>query len=521
MHMTLLQLPQLISPTNYISTIAIPPLGLAYLAATARAAGHRVAVVDAIGENLEGVWRYPEKGQRDVYLRGLTHEAILERIDPATGVIGIGCMFSCQWPSTRTFIEKLRSRYPDTPIVLGGEHVSAMPERVLQEVPADACVIGEGEATLTELLARLGKRRSDNGRDGSRDLGDIAGLVWRAPEGVRRNAPRIRIRDVDSIPRPAWDLFPVERYIEYANPHGAVRGRSLPVLASRGCPYACTFCSSAQMWTRLWRPRIPALVVDEIVHLNETYEATDFHFEDLTAVVTKPWIRDFCRELLARGLDVTWQLPSGTRCEAIDREVAELMVASGCRNFSYSIESGSEETLRRIRKRIRLEQVHESARAALKAGVRLQATFILGFPHETWRHVLATYREIARCAWIGFHEFHCCAFTPLPNTESFFELQRTRGLVADDDFFYSLFRYMDVTSYRSWHPRWGDARLKLLIYGTFGLFYALNYLFRPWRLPAEFYHYSRHSSQGKLGKLVRGLVQNRKLQRRARNTPTS
>jgi anaerobic magnesium-protoporphyrin IX monomethyl ester cyclase len=516
MRLTLLQLPQLISPTNYISTIAIPPLGLAYLAAAARAAGHEVAVVDAIGEDLEGVWRYPEKERRDVYLRGLTHEAILERIDPATDVIGIGCMFSCQWPSTRTFIEKLRGEFPRTLLILGGEHVSAMPERVLEEVPADACVIGEGEATLVDLLAHLGR-----GGSGTGGLDDVQGVVWRSPDGIRRNPPRPRIRDVDSIPAPAWDLFPVERYIEYANPHGAVRGRSLPILASRGCPYACTFCSSAQMWTRLWRPRKPTLVVDEIVHLHETYEATDFHFEDLTAVVTKPWIRDFCKELLGRGLDVTWQLPSGTRCEAIDGEIAELMVASGCRNFSYSIESGSEETLRRIRKRIRLDQVHASARAVLKAGVRLQATFILGFPHETRRHVLATYREIARCAWIGFHEFHCCAFTPLPNTESFFELQRTQGLVADDDFFYSLFRYMDVARYRSWHPRWGDTRLKLLIYGAFGLFYALNYVFRPWRLPAEVYHYSRRSSQGKLGKLVRGLVRNWKLQRRARNSPSS
>jgi radical SAM superfamily enzyme YgiQ (UPF0313 family) len=236
--------------------------------------------------------------------------------------------------------------------------------------------------------------------------------------------------------------------------------------------------------------------------------------------VTKPWIRHFCQELLARGLDITWQLPSGTRSEAIDREIAELMVASGCRNFSYSIESGSEETLRRIRKRIRLEQVHESARAALKAGVRLQATFILGFPHETWRHALATYREIARCARIGFHEFHCCAFSPLPNTESFFELQASGRLVADDDFFYNLFHYMDLANYRSWHPRWGNTRLKLLIYGAFGLFYTLSYLLRPWRLAAEFYHYSRRSSQGKLGKLMRGLVQNRKLQRRARKSPT-
>jgi radical SAM superfamily enzyme YgiQ (UPF0313 family) len=275
------------------------------------------------------------------------------------------------------------------------------------------------------------------------------------------------------------------------------------------------------MWTTAWRPRDVSAVVDEMQWLHERYRATDFHFEDLTAVVKRTWILEFCRELLRRELRFTWQLPSGTRSEAIDDEVAQLMVRAGCRNFSYSIESGSEDTLRLIKKRIHLDKVHASARAAMRAGVRLQVNFILGFPHETWRHARDTYREIARCAWIGFHEFNCCAFSPLPNTEAYFELRKERGLQPGDAYYYSLFGYMDIADYRSWHPRWGHGRLRAMIYAAYALFYGLGYLLRPWRFAAEVFHYSARSSQGKLGKLVRGLLRNQKLLGSARKSAES
>jgi radical SAM superfamily enzyme YgiQ (UPF0313 family) len=506
MRLCLVQPPQLISPTNYISTIAIPPLGLAYLASSAREAGHEVTAVDGVGEALEQIWQFEDDG---VWLRGLRLEQIVDRIDPDADVIGFGSMFSCQWPPTRALLKRVRERFPRATLILGGEHASASPERVLGEAPIDLCVIGEGEETLVEVLGRLGRGESLEG---------TAGIAHRNGSGVIRTDARSRIKDIDGIPLPDWSLFPVEAYIKYASPHGAVRGRSMPMLATRGCPYQCTFCSSPFMWTTAWRARDPRSVVDEMILYRERYGATDIHFEDLTAVVKRTWILQFCRELLGRGVEFTWQLPSGTRSEAIDEEVAELMVRAGCRNFSYSIESGSEDTLKIIKKRIHLDKVHASAKSAVRAGIRLQVNFILGFPHETWRHVRDTYREIARCAAIGFHEFNCCAFSPLPYTESFFELREKTGLAESDEYYYSLFGYMDITEYRSYHPRWGDKRLRAMIYGAYALFYGLSYAMRPWRFLAEIWHYGTKSSQGKLGKLIRGLARNRKLHAGARRS---
>ena len=147
MKLTIVNPPQLVSPTNYVSSVAIPPLGLAYIAAALEEAGHEVHTVDAVGFGLQHfrpLWRY--------HLRGLSHERIIERIpSDAADVICLGCNFSCQWPSTRELINDIRTAFPEAVIVLGGEHATAMPEFSLQESETDICVLGEGEVTAAEL----------------------------------------------------------------------------------------------------------------------------------------------------------------------------------------------------------------------------------------------------------------------------------------------------------------------------------------------------------------------------------
>src|SRR5262249_38566659 len=139
----------------------------------------------------------------------------------------------------------------------------------------------------------------------------------------QRTAPRQRIRDVDAIPRPAWHLFPVSNYLDGGFTYGVNLGRSMPILATRGCPYQCTFCSSPAMWTT--------------------------RYYALTAIIKRDWILAFCRELERRGLDITYQLPTGTRSEVLDEEVLAALYRTGCRNICYAPESGSPETLARIK----------------------------------------------------------------------------------------------------------------------------------------------------------------------------
>ncbi len=502
MKITLLHPPQRVSPTNYLSTIVLPPLGLAYVAAALEAAGHEVNAVDAIGSGIHQVYPY------DCYhLRGLDHVDTVRRIPEDTELIGVGCMFSCQWPSTRELIHRVRERFPGIPIVAGGEHPTALPELTLEQAPVDYIVLGEGEQTIAELAGCLSR--------GEPPGPEFPGIAYRVGGGIQVNRARPRIRDIDTIAPPSWHLFDVKTYLDYDSPHGAARGRYMPMLATRGCPYQCTFCTSPQMWTTAWVARDPDRVIDEIERYQREHGAKDFHFEDLTAVVRKDWVLQFARRLQERGLSISWQLPSGTRSEAIDRECADAMYRSGCRLFSYAVESGSKETLTLIKKKIHLDKVFESARHAIDAGIRVQFLFIYGFPHERAGHLWKTYRTILKSAWCGIHEVAISAFFPLPNTEAFHLLSRERPIPLTDEYFRSLSEFIDLRNYKSWNPRLGDRRLQLLILFSYLSFFALSFLVRPWRLADEILGLCRRRSPGKVGKHLQQMARNYRTLRKA------
>ncbi|MBP6715501.1 MAG: B12-binding domain-containing radical SAM protein [Acidobacteria bacterium] len=496
MKVVLIHPPQLISSTNAVSTVTMPPLGLAYLAGTLEATGHTVHVIDAVGEGLGKFRPFAPH-----HLHGLTDEQIVERVPADADVIGVGLMFSCTWPATRDLLKKLKAAHPTKRLVLGGEHVTALPHLCFLQSPIDIGVVGEGEDTLHELLTALETNAS---------LMDVPGLVLPGPSrDVIRTAVRARIRSIDDIPLPAWRHFNLEGYLAFNQPHGASRGRFIPMLATRGCPYECTFCASASMWTQRWLPRTPKLVVDEMEEYVREYQVHDFQFEDLTAIVRGDWVEEFCNEIKRRGLKITWQLPSGTRSEAMTRELAALIHETGCHEFAYAPESGSDDTLRIIKKRVKLDRLYQSATDALDAGIRVGIFIILGFPHETRRQMLPTYGLIARMAWLGAHHVNVGAYSPQPNTALYHELVREGRIPPepelDDTFFADLFGYLDLTEIRSWNARIGDRELTAMVIAAYALFFSVSFLRRPSRLWALFRDLFRAESQGKLGKYARSV----------------
>jgi radical SAM superfamily enzyme YgiQ (UPF0313 family) len=287
---------------------------------------------------------------------------------------------------------------------------------------------------------------------------------------------------VEEIARPRWDLVPFETYLSRGLSFGVHRGRTMPVVATRGCPYRCTFCSSPRMWTTRYYARAPEDVIDEIERGVETYgvEAVDFY--DLTAIVRRDWILAFCRALRARGLSITWQLPSGTRSEALDAEVLSEMFRSGCRNVSYAPESGSPVTLKRIDKKVRPERMLESMRTAVAQGLNVKANIIMGFPDETAADLRETLRFIGRMARVGVHDVSVWTFVPYPGCEIFEQLvQRGRLLALDDDYFADLLAYSDFTRTVSYCDELSAAELRR--YRTLGmaLFYGASYATHPVR----------------------------------------
>jgi len=157
MHITLIDPPRYTFPLNHASNVVIPPLGVAYIAASMESQGHHVQVIDAVGSALT---TYTEFGP--VYLRGLSFDEIVRRIDRETDIIALSNMFSCQWPATRRLIIKIKQIYADKPMILGGEHPTGMPDLVLNQAPVDVIVLGEGEETIIEVLHHYEKGMPKN-----------------------------------------------------------------------------------------------------------------------------------------------------------------------------------------------------------------------------------------------------------------------------------------------------------------------------------------------------------------------
>ena len=157
---------------------------------------------------------------------------------------------------------------------------------------------------------------------GRRALADVNGhrLPHRRPRRSARRRARASATSTRSRVRPGISSRST-KYIDGGFTYGVNLGRSMPILATRGCPYQCTFCSSPAMWTTRYYVRDVADVVDEIASYVERYAATNVDFYDLTAIIKRDWILAFCAELERRGLDITYQLPTGTRSEALDEEV--------------------------------------------------------------------------------------------------------------------------------------------------------------------------------------------------------
>jgi radical SAM superfamily enzyme YgiQ (UPF0313 family) len=498
----------LIRPPSIVGRLALtlnatPPISLAYLAGSLTAAGHRVHLIDGVGEALGSL---RPAYRPDIFINGLSAAEIVDRIPADTGLIGISCLFSHEWPFIRDLVRLIAARLPGAPIVLGGEHATAAPEFSLSDAPElTACALGEGEQTIVDLADAVAAGRS---------LLCVPGLVVRSSRGIETTAKRHRILGVDEIPRPQWDGLPIERYLDAGLSFGVDRGRTMPILATRGCPYQCTFCSSPNMWTTRYVARDPADVVDEIEGYVARYNAQNIDFYDLTAIIKREWLVEFCQLMIARRVPVVWQLPSGTRSEALDYEALRLMYAAGCRNVSYAPESGSERILDAIKKRVVISRMERSMADAVRAGVNVKVNIILGFPGEERSDIADTLRFILRMARLGIHDVSVWTFSPYPGSELFDRLRAEGRIPAlDDDYFAGLLSYSDVGQAVSWTQHVPSLELRAYRTGGMALFYGTSWLLHPDRPMRSLRNVAgkRYESRMEmsLGNLVRRLAATR------------
>ena len=433
------------------------PLGLAYIAAALKGAGIGVHVVDAVGEAPTTRASYC-KG----YLVGLHLDQIVARVPPNADIIGITVIFTHEWPEVVQLIDLLRRRFPKATIVLGGEHVTSLPEFSLLSSKADIAVLGEGEETVVELVSAL--------RAG-RPLSDIAGLAYRDNDKICVNRRRERKTNIDDIALPDWDSFSPETYHRHRFVGGMFSSRmTVPILATRGCPYQCTYCSAPNMWLPRWIPRDPVKVVDEIETYVKKFGAGNFPFQDLTAIIKRGWIKAFCEELIRRNLNIQWQLPTGTRSEAIDPEIAGLLKASGMTSMAYAPESGSDYTRRLIKKKMTADKLFASIDAATGADLNVAVFLVIGFPHDRPEHIAENLPFIDRLAAHGVNDVSVGFYMALPGTELFHSLYETGRIKIDRRYFRHILDALALVpsqSYCSAMTRFALAKWKFILLRRF------------------------------------------------------
>ena len=503
---------QLVHPPVYINENGLTalrpslPMGLAYIAAVLRDDGHQVSVIDALGAAPNQTVK-----DGDIWRIGLSTDEVVARIDPDTKVIGVTSMWSYAWPIVRELIHKLKARWPDKPIVCGGEHFTAVTDRSMAEAPIDFIVQGEGEETAIALFRAL---------EIGLDLSVIPGIAYRDAKGeLRKNPRRDRIRNVDEIPWPAWDLFDVKAYDDNRLVTGIYFGVTVPILATRGCPYQCTYCSSPGMWTTRWFARTPKDVADEIEHYVKQYGATNFPFQDLTAILKREWVVEFTQEILARKLQITWQLPAGTRSEIIDDEVARLLVASGCRSINLAPESGSERTRKHMKKMITDEKLFRAAKAAVRNRLNVGIFLVLGYPTDEPIDMRATARMVRKLARVGVDDVSAGFFFPLPNTEIYRELEAQGKVTLNDDFLklpiYVHNKFMSPE--RNYNPHMTARQMTRWKYWIVANFYFTNFLFHPGKVFRIFWNFLRGKETSKMESFLQETKRKFTLRRKSRD----
>ncbi|MDP8225231.1 MAG: radical SAM protein [Candidatus Lernaella stagnicola] len=345
--------PYRVSYKKYI----IPNLGLAYLAAVLRDAGHEV---EAFSASLH----------RDPYAAFAEH---LARWRPDW--LGLSAP-TCKIVQAARLAGIAKENNPEVQTVIGGWHMSAAPEQTMADYPVfDFGIDGEAEAAIVALV-------------GGEDPHGIGGAYHRQDGAVVAPREPITPPDLDALPRPAWDLFDLNLSRPmYRDEPGAL---DYPLMAKRGCPFNCLFCKKDNY--RTVRFRNVEDVVAEMIEAVERWGADGIQFFDETFTLDRRHIVDLCEAIIAAGLPARLRWNAATRFDCVDRELIHLMRRANCRVLQFGAESGSEHVLRANRKNTTLAQARDAVAWCREAGIESDVSFIFGMPYDDRRSVLDTAR---------------------------------------------------------------------------------------------------------------------------------
>jgi len=377
----------------------LPHLGLLMLGAVLREKGHKVRVIDASaqGLNYEQTLAKAKKFRPDIIALTAVTPSLLKTVKLA---------------------EIMKKAFPTVPIVIGGPHFTAVPGQTLLDYAVfDYGVVGEGEATLKELIEALSAGRSPL---------DVPGVAFRENGRISFGAPRSVIRNLDSLPFPAWDLL--DGFPRHYHP-ALFKYRKLPsthVISARGCPNKCIFCDTS-VFSRQIRFHSSEYVLEMIGYLVKRFGVKEIIFEDDQFLISKKRVAEICEGFLAAKWGISWCC-SGRVNSVNDLELLRLMKRSGCWQINYGIESGSQEILNAANKGITIAQIERAVGLTHEAGILSKGYFILGLPHETQKSITNT---IHFAKGLPLNDMSAFILTPFPGSEMY-DVAEKYGTIEKD-----------------------------------------------------------------------------------------
>ena len=404
--------PNLVVQKNdpFTTGIVYMPIGLAYLAASVRASDTDVLVIDAYA----AAPRQSVTKDRFVFY-GLSTDQVIAKFPKDVEAVFVYAINLTNHLSTVEIVKAVKRYRPTIPLIVL-ENTQAVTAYALAnvrdeffQVGADYVLTGESEFRTLKVMTAL-KTGSLN------ELARVDGLgspmFYSPPKGY------LNEKELDSLPFPAWDLFPLANYWSLRFAHGPLSSRQyLPILTSRGCPYPCGFCVVPATNNQKWRSRSAKNVVDEMEFFEKTLGVQEFHIEDLDPTISDVRIREICQEIITRKLNIVWKIVAGTKVETMrDEETIDLMAQAGCRYISISPETGSPSLLKLMRKPFNLEHAVRLVKRMNKVGIRSQACFVLGYPGENEEDLSMTWDLVWELTRVGVDEIALFIITPVPGS---------------------------------------------------------------------------------------------------------
>ena len=365
---------------------ATAPLpGVAYVAGFVRHTGHDVRIVDMrVHHSIKNLYNTIDQFKPDF--------------------IGLSFMTQHEFSKIFEFVTNLHNHNPHAKIVIGGAGASALYDRVLKETPVDYVITREGEYTMVQLLDQLPED-------------SISGLIWNKDGAIVINPQRKFEYNVDELPFPAYDLFPMNLYVD----------RKIPIVTSRGCPYKCTFCANKASMGVAWRPRSPENILKELIFWHDKGFRV-FHFVDDNFTLDMKRAERICDLIINNGMKIKWDLRNGIRVDRVSETLLTKMKQSGCFYFAFGIESIDQHVLDRMKKDLKVEKIEEGVRIAEKVGIPFGGFFIIGLLDDTFEKFMKLYN------FAQAHQFSEVRFynpIPFPGTELYEELVERKLLLAD------------------------------------------------------------------------------------------